>query len=824
MKKRLLPNIVLVILGLGALLAAPWQASASLPVRLGAYVPAVLPDPADWPMYGHDYQRTNYNPSETIIGAGNVAQLVQRWQANVGSNGTPTSAAPSVAGGVVYAASSAASPADNFFAFDATTGNPVWHENIGYRSSNCFNVGIGSTPAISGTQVVVGADTASANPAYFGFNTANGAQVWTNLMGVGTSGFPWASAFLFNGRAYVGISSRCDNPSVRGELRAVDMTNGSTVGSAYFVNSGGAGGGIWNSPALSPDGTTIAVGTGEDFSTCTDCSLTRSMVSLDVNSLAVLGHFQEPSPNADQDFGTTPVIFHDSQSRTLVGAGHKNGNFYTYDLSNVSAGPIWTRSGGTSVGLMPAYDPSFGTGGTLFIVNSSITAVDPGNNTVRWGPVSIGSAHGNIAIANGLIFINNGASGLRILNETNGSLLRTLAPANAGGANSGVAVSHGFVYWTSGSYVNAWSLPAGGTPTPTNTVAPTNTPVRTNTPIPSNTPLPSNTPTRTNTAQAATNTPLPSNTPVATSTPIPTNTLSATNTPPPTSTASRTSTPLPSITSIPNTPTRTSTATQTRTATQTNTPLPTQTPGGNTATPVPTDTATTIPIATNTPGVSPTSTVCAIEFTDVPASSTFYTYIRCLACRGIINGYSSGCETGDPCFRPSNNVTRGQIAKIVSNSAGFNDPPSGQLFEDVAPDTTFYTFTQRLASRGFVTGYPCGGVGEPCVMPDNRPYFRPNNSTTRGQLSKIVVNAAGFGGPTGAQIFEDVLPDSTFYAYIQILGSLQIIQGYPCGGAGEPCVMPDNRPYFRPGNTSSRGQTAKIVSNAFLPNCQTPVR
>ena len=32
------------------------------------------------------------------------------------------------------------------------------------------------------------------------------------------------------------------------------------------------------------------------------------------------------------------------------------------------------------------------------------------------------------------------------------------------------------------------------------------------------------------------------------------------------------------------------------------------------------------------------------------------------------SGYSSGCESGNPCFRPQNNATRGQSSKIVANS------------------------------------------------------------------------------------------------------------------------------------------------------------
>ena len=159
--------------------------------------------------------------------------------------------------------------------------------------------------------------------------------------------------------------------------------------------------------------------------------------------------------------------------------------------------------------------------------------------------------------------------------------------------------------------------------------------------------------------------------------------------------------------------------------------------------------------ATFTPTPTATSTVCPIQFSDVPNPSTFYAFIRCLACRNIVNGYSDGT------FRPNNNVTRGQLSKIVSNSAGFTEPQPTQMFEDVpltGPGSTFQPFIGRLASRGYISGYPCGGVGEPCVHPQDRPYFRPNNNATRGQISKIDSNAAGFVDPPSGQQFQDVAP------------------------------------------------------------------
>jgi hypothetical protein len=212
---------------------------------------------------------------------------------------------------------------------------------------------------------------------------------------------------------------------------------------------------------------------------------------------------------------------------------------------------------------------------------------------------------------------------------------------------------------------------------------------------------------------------------------------------------------------------------------------------------------------------------CSIGFTDVPEGSTFYDFVVCMACQGIISGYTTGCETGDPCFRPNNNVTRGQLSKIVANAAGFSEPVGAQQYEDVPPGSTFFDFVWRLSDRGIVGGYACGGPGEPCVAPGNLPYFRPNGNATRGQISKIVANAANLSDPPGNQIFEDVPPGSTFFDFVQRLTNLGVMGGYACGGPGEPCVPPGNLAYFRPQNNATRGQTSKVVANSFFPNCDT---
>jgi hypothetical protein len=150
-------------------------------------------------------------------------------------------------------------------------------------------------------------------------------------------------------------------------------------------------------------------------------------------------------------------------------------------------------------------------------------------------------------------------------------------------------------------------------------------------------------------------------------------------------------------------------------------------------------------------------TPCPIQFQDVPADYTFYSVVRCLACRNILTGYPCGSSASEPCgdsgnpyFRPGAKITRGQIAKIVANAAGLDDPPGTRIFEDVAEGTPFFDYIQRLTNKGYISGYPCGGAGEPC-QPGNRPYFRPNADVTRGQAAKIVANTFFPGCDTPAR-------------------------------------------------------------------------
>jgi hypothetical protein len=186
---------------------------------------------------------------------------------------------------------------------------------------------------------------------------------------------------------------------------------------------------------------------------------------------------------------------------------------------------------------------------------------------------------------------------------------------------------------------------------------------------------------------------------------------------------------------------------------------------------------------------------CTITFSDVP-------YNAYLFCAGAVSGY------GDNTFRPYTGTTRAQLTKMVVLAEGFPiNTAGGPHFADVPLSHPFYPYIETAYARNLLAGYGCGGPGEPCPGP----YFRPGANITRGQIAKIVVNAAGWPTVSPAiATFRDVPGTSPFFAFVETAATRTILSGYGCGGAGEPCPGL----YFRPGRDATRGQIAKIVYNA----------
>jgi hypothetical protein len=90
----------------------------------------------------------------------------------------------------------------------------------------------------------------------------------------------------------------------------------------------------------------------------------------------------------------------------------------------------------------------------------------------------------------------------------------------------------------------------------------------------------------------------------------------------------------------------------------------------------------------------------------------------------------------------------GSIARAQGSNAQSPDatcPAGGQCFTDVDATNPFYTFVNRIYQQDIVSGYPCGGQGEPCDV-QNRPYYRPDNFVNRQQMAKFIDNARHLPG------------------------------------------------------------------------------
>jgi hypothetical protein len=91
-------------------------------------------------------------------------------------------------------------------------------------------------------------------------------------------------------------------------------------------------------------------------------------------------------------------------------------------------------------------------------------------------------------------------------------------------------------------------------------------------------------------------------------------------------------------------------------------------------------------------------------FTDVQAGSAFYAAIEYVAGRGFASGYFDGT------FRPSNSPTRGQMAKQVDLALGGppGSPPATPTFSDLPKTDPFYPFVEDLVARGLISGFADG--------------------------------------------------------------------------------------------------------------------
>lgn len=153
----------------------------------------------------------------------------------------------------------------------------------------------------------------------------------------------------------------------------------------------------------------------------------------------------------------------------------------------------------------------------------------------------------------------------------------------------------------------------------------------------------------------------------------------------------------------------------------------------------------------------------AATFSDVHANDYFYEAVTKLSEKGIISGYNDGT------FKPYQNVTRGQAAKIIANAIGLDvKNVANPHFSDVPITSEYYGAIAALANKGIISGYSDG-------------TFKPNAFVQRYHIAKILVKAFDLQSPhKGSDVltlpFTDI-ENSEYEEYIDRLYVYNITSG-----------------------------------------------
>lgn len=146
-------------------------------------------------------------------------------------------------------------------------------------------------------------------------------------------------------------------------------------------------------------------------------------------------------------------------------------------------------------------------------------------------------------------------------------------------------------------------------------------------------------------------------------------------------------------------------------------------------------------------------------FQDVPTSVEYYDAVETLVELGAIS-------TKNKQFNPSNNVTRGQAAKMIAITLRLDTKNvQNPGFKDVPTSHEFYPYIAALANNKIINGYSNGNYGI-------------NDPLRRGQMAKII--ARGFDLPLVRNDyfpFEDVAYSSELTPYIETLYYYEITKG-----------------------------------------------
>jgi hypothetical protein len=185
----------------------------------------------------------------------------------------------------------------------------------------------------------------------------------------------------------------------------------------------------------------------------------------------------------------------------------------------------------------------------------------------------------------------------------------------------------------------------------------------------------------------------------------------------------------------------------------------------------------------------PVQPPCPLGFRDVGADDPDAAAVLGMTGAGWVTGYPDGT------FRPDQPITRAQLLRVVVRAFGFPlvaDAGRAAHFPDVPPEHPYYAYVEAAYQHGLIRGYKDGS-------------FRPDALVSRGQLAKILVQAAQLPlAQPAVPTFADVPVTSPFYTDVETVVAQGIAGGYPDGT-------------YQPERAVTRGQMSKMVVQTAFP-------
>jgi len=436
---------------------------------------------ADWSAYLNGPAHSSFSPGQRAISPSTTASLVQKWHFTAsaptkkGQPGPGFFASPTVADGAVFIGS------DNgwLYKLSEATGAVLAKIFLGYQPKlTCAGMGIVDTATVAPDPVTHEDTVYVAGPDGYLYALKESDLVvkWKSVIAIPSAKesdyFEWSSPTVTRGRIYIGVSSNCDDPLIRGGVYGYDQATGKRFAQFFTVPKGVIGGSVWSSVAAGPGGDLYAT-TGNGVSVHQKRYYTEAIIKLSP-ALHELGYFQVPLAQAveDSDFGGSPTIFGND-----VGACNKNGAYYALNRKTMALAwedQVSGPASGDPRGQCSAaadYDgqhlflggPATTIGGHAY--NGSLQERDPRTGRLLWqtglpdGVLGSPSLDGAGILAAGTFGGEDDSDpdAFYLVNAATGAVVRTLIPGSLDFSQP--VFAGGWLFTANGSGLYAWGQP-----------------------------------------------------------------------------------------------------------------------------------------------------------------------------------------------------------------------------------------------------------------------------------------------------------------------------------------------------------------------------